>query len=109
MGKDRDEMGSENVNTVGESDYHTEESKRKFIHESFKIDENKILNQDEKLKEEVVKLLLDNFSALALHKTIMGKQIFYIRKKSWKQGSSQEIQGDTIEPESESKFEGTDR
>ena len=79
-------MGSENVNTVGESDYHTEESKRKFIHESFKIDENKILNQDEKLKEEVVKLLLDNFSALALHTNHYGKTDFLYSKKELEAG-----------------------
>lgn len=36
--------------------------KNKFIPESFKIDENKLLNKDEKLKEEeVIKMLLDNF------------------------------------------------
>ena len=44
-------------NYVRESDYPTEESKKKFIRESFEIDENEILNQDEKLKEEAVKLL----------------------------------------------------
>jgi len=33
-----------------------EEGKKIFIHESFKIDENKILKQVEKLKEEVVNM-----------------------------------------------------
>ena len=35
--------------------------------ESFKVDENEIFNRDEKLKEEVIKMFLDNFLALALH------------------------------------------
>ena len=56
-----------------ESDYPTEASKRKFIRESFKLDENEILNRDEKLKEEVIKLFLENFSALALHPNHYGK------------------------------------
>ena len=51
----------------------TEKSKRKFILERFKIDENEILNRDEKLKEEVIKLFLENFSALALHPNHYGK------------------------------------
>ena len=42
-------------------------SKRKFIKDSFKIDENEILNRDAALKEEVIKLFLENFSKLALH------------------------------------------
>ena len=61
------DKGQEYVNSMQESDYPTEESKRKFIHESFKIDENEILNRDKKLKEEVIKMFLDNFSALVLH------------------------------------------
>ena len=63
-----------------ESDYPTEESKKEFTRESFKIDENRILNQDEnrilnqdenrilnqdeKLKQETVKLVVDKFSGL---------------------------------------------
>ena len=43
-----------------EPDYPTEESKKKFIHENLKIDENQILNQDQKLKEEVLRMFLDN-------------------------------------------------
>ena len=43
---DEKEVTSETINSVQESDYPTEESKRKFICKSFKIDENKILNQD---------------------------------------------------------------
>ena len=35
--------------------------------ESFKIDQNEVLNRDEKLKEEGIKMFLDNFLALALH------------------------------------------
>ena len=49
-----------------ESYYPTEESKN-FFCERFKIDENEILNQDEKFKEEVVKMFLDIFLALVLH------------------------------------------
>ena len=36
----------ESVNSLQESDFPTEESKRKFIKDSFKIDENEILNGD---------------------------------------------------------------
>ena len=56
------EISSENVNTVQESDYPTEECKRKrkFIRESFKIDEMRYIDK-------VVQTFLDNFSALALH------------------------------------------
>ena len=39
--------------------YETEEEKRKFIRESFQLDSNAILNEDAKLKEEVIKLFLD--------------------------------------------------
>ena len=70
---DEEEVLQEVINTVQESDYPTEESKRKFICESFKLDENEILNRDEKLKEEVIKLFLANFSALALHPNHYGK------------------------------------
>ena len=52
------------VNSLQESDFPTEESRRKFIKDSFKIDENKILNRDAKLKEEVIQLFLENFSSL---------------------------------------------
>ena len=47
--------------------YETEEEKRKFIRESFQLDSNAILNEDAKLKEEVIKLFLDNFEVLAKH------------------------------------------
>ena len=46
----------ESLNTLQESDFPTEESRRKFIKDSFKIDENKILNRDAELKEEVIKI-----------------------------------------------------
>ena len=39
------------MNYVWESDYLLEESKKKLIHESFKIDSNEMLNQDKKFKE----------------------------------------------------------
>ncbi len=56
-----------------ESDYPTEESKRKFIRDSFKMDENEILNKDEKLNKEVIRMFLDNFLALELHNNHYGK------------------------------------
>ena len=63
----------ESVNYMQESDFLTEESRRKFIKDSFMIDENKILNRDAKLKGEVIKLFLENFSTLALHPNHYGK------------------------------------
>ena len=48
----KDESPLETVNLMQESDYSTEKSKRKFTRESFKIDENEILNRDKKLKED---------------------------------------------------------
>ncbi len=45
--------GSAKLEKIRESDYTTYESKRKFICESFKIDENEISNPDEKHKGEV--------------------------------------------------------
>ena len=65
------------VNSLQESDFPTEESRRKFIKDSFKIDENEILNRDAKLKEEVIKLFLVNFSSLSLHPNYYGKQIYW--------------------------------
>ena len=45
--------------------YETIEEKRQFISESFKLDTNKILNADAKLREAVIKLFVDNFEVLA--------------------------------------------
>ena len=59
------------MNSVQESDYHTEESKKTFNQESFKRDENEMLNQDEKLKQEAVKLF--KFSELTSSLNIMEK------------------------------------
>ena len=74
VGKDAEENLSENVYGMKESDYPTEKSKRKFISESFKINDNKILNKDENLmKEEVIKTFIDNFLALALLNNHDGK------------------------------------
>ena len=67
-----------------DSDYSTGENKKNFIHKSFKINENVILNQDEKRKEEVIKIFLENFSVLALHSKHYGKTDvleFVINKK----------------------------
>ena len=64
----------ESVNSLQELDFPTKESRRKFIKDSFKIDENEILNSlDAKLKEEVIKLFLENFSTLALHPNHYGR------------------------------------
>ena len=41
--------------------YETKEEKCKFIRESFQLDSKAILNEDAKLKEEVIQLFLDNF------------------------------------------------
>ena len=46
---------------------------RKFIRESFQLDLNAILNKDAKLKEEVIKLFLDNFEVLATHPSQYGE------------------------------------
>ena len=56
------------------------------------MDENEILNRDEKLKEEVIKLFLENFSALALHPNHYGKTDILVLKIELQPGSSsQEI------------------
>ena len=53
--------------------YETEEEKCQFICESFQLDANEILNEDEKLKEAVIKLFLDNFEVLATHQSQYGE------------------------------------
>ena len=53
--------------------YETQDEKQNFIHESFQLDSNEILNQDTKLKEEVIKLFLDNFDVLAIHPSQYGE------------------------------------
>ena len=53
--------------------YETEVEKRKFICESFKLDSNAILNKDAELKEDVIKLFLDNFEVLAMHPSQYGE------------------------------------
>ena len=64
----------ESINSLKESDFPTEESRRKFIKDSFKIDQKEILNRDAELKEEVIKLFLENFSTSALHPNHYGKK-----------------------------------
>ena len=96
---DEEEVTSETINTMQESDYPTEESKRKFIRESFKIDENEMLNRDEKLKEEVIKLFLENFLALALHPNHYGKtDILELKIEQMKDQLDEWIQQGIIEP-----------
>ena len=51
----------------------TEEEKRQFISESFKLDTKEILNADAKLKEAAIKLCLDNFEVLATHPSQYGE------------------------------------
>ncbi len=70
------ETSAEMMNCVQESDYLTKES--------FKIDENRFLNQDEKLKGEVVNCFYINSWVWLQIRNITGKQIFenlsYIRR-----------------------------
>ena len=53
--------------------YKTKEEKRQFIRESFQLDTNEILNTDAKLKEAVIKFVLDNFEVLATHLSQCGE------------------------------------
>ena len=53
--------------------YKTKEENRQFIHESYQLDSNEILNADKKLKEEVIKLFLDSFEVLAAHPSQYGE------------------------------------
>ena len=53
--------------------YETKKDKCQFINESFKLDINKILNADAKLKEAVNKLVVDNFEVLATHPSHYGE------------------------------------
>ena len=62
--------------------YETEKEKQKFIHESFKLDTNAILNADAKLKEAVIKLFLDRFEVLATHPSQYGKTEVLERKNN---------------------------
>ena len=53
--------------------YETEGEKHQFIHESFQLVTNAMLNADAKLKEAVIKLFLDNFEVLAMHPSQYGE------------------------------------
>ena len=53
--------------------YQSKEEKRKFICESFKLDSNAIRNAVAELKEDVIKLILDNFEVLATHPSQYGE------------------------------------
>ena len=53
--------------------YKTKEEKRQFIHESFQLEANEILNANKKFKEAVIKLFLDNFKVLARHPSQYGE------------------------------------
>ena len=58
----------DSVQSIGSRQcYETEEEKQKFIRERFQLDNNAILNADAMLKEEAIKLFLDNFKVLATH------------------------------------------
>ena len=53
---------ADKIQSIENSIFHeTEEEKRQFVSDSFKLDENEILNEDEKLKEAVIQLLINNF------------------------------------------------
>ena len=59
--------------TKYKSSFQTDLEKRKFIIQSFKLDQNVILNQDAELKEAVIKLFLDNLEVLVLYPNHYGK------------------------------------
>ena len=52
--------------TKYKSTFQTDLEKRKFIIQSFELDQNVIQNNDAELKEAVIKLFLDTFEVLAL-------------------------------------------
>ena len=58
--------------TKYKTQFQTEIEKRKFIIQSFKLDQNEILNKDAELKDVVIKLFLDNFMVLALYPNHFG-------------------------------------
>ena len=70
-GMRRKQVGKQAVYTVQSIEnrqfYKIKGEKHKFIHESFQLDTNAILNVDAKVKEAVIKLFLDNFEVLAMH------------------------------------------
>jgi len=66
---------SGSIQAIQESDNSTEEKKRKFIHEKFQIDENKIWNQDEKQKRKWSKYSGKAFWFWRYIPNIKGKQI----------------------------------
>ena len=99
MGVDEDETPSETISWVQESDYPTDESKRKFFGESFKIDENEILNR-------VIKMFLENFSAL-VSKSLWENRYSGARNRVRIGSSCQEINSTSIEPWPESRFKRT--
>ena len=71
-GGDVEKAGS--IDSLGSrQSYETRDEKQNFISESFQLDSKKILNQDTKLKEEVIKLFLDNFDVLATHPSQYGE------------------------------------
>ena len=53
--------------------YETEREKRQFIHESFQLDMNEILNADAKSKKARIKLFKDNLKVLATHPSKYGE------------------------------------
>ena len=53
--------------------YETKEEKQKCFCKSFQLDTNAILNTDDKLKEAVIKLFLDNFKVLTTHPSQYGE------------------------------------
>ena len=70
----RKQVRTDSVQSIESRNFsETEKEKLQFICESFKLDENEKLNIDEKLKEAVIKLFVDNFEVLATHLSQYGE------------------------------------
>ena len=94
---------ADSVQSIGNRQcYETEEERQKFIHESFQLDTNAILNKDAKLKEEVIKLFLDNFEVLATHPNQYGET--NVLEMNHTRSDPVQIPSETIESSPERKF-----
>ena len=73
---DKEKAGqkADSVQSIENRQFHkTVGEKHQFIHESFQLDTNEILNTDAKLKEAVMNFFLDNFEVLATHPSQYGE------------------------------------
>ena len=86
--------------------YDSKVEKQKFIRESFKLDSNAILNKDAELKEDVIKLFLDNFEVLASHPSHYGETNVLEMKIDL---IPVQIPSETVESRSERKFTKSNR